>query len=109
MKRKLVGAEAFCGRGRSPCSGICVHGKRVRWKTRLRINKCGARGGVRRKQGLSGVERFINHPVEFPDSVQIDALRVGGDEGGEVVATGTPEEVAKNRDSYTGEYLKKVL
>ena len=39
----------------------------------------------------------------------IDLGPEGGDEGGEVVATGTPEEVAKNRDSYTGEYLKKVL
>jgi excinuclease ABC subunit A len=29
--------------------------------------------------------------------------------GGEVVATGTPEEVAANESSYTGQYLKKVL
>lgn len=33
----------------------------------------------------------------------------GGESGGEIVASGTPEEVAKNSKSYTGQYLKKVL
>ncbi|MBQ9416846.1 MAG: excinuclease ABC subunit UvrA [Clostridia bacterium] len=33
----------------------------------------------------------------------------GGDGGGTVVATGTPEEVAGNPDSYTGQFLKKLL
>jgi len=33
----------------------------------------------------------------------------GGDGGGEVVATGTPEEVAKSKKSHTGKYLKKIL
>jgi len=33
----------------------------------------------------------------------------GGDKGGEIVAEGTPEEVAKVKGSYTGEYLKKIL
>jgi excinuclease ABC subunit A len=33
----------------------------------------------------------------------------GGDRGGTVVATGTPEEVAKNKKSYTGAYVKKYL
>ncbi len=33
----------------------------------------------------------------------------GGDAGGYVVATGTPEQVAKVKGSYTGEYLKEVL
>ena len=33
----------------------------------------------------------------------------GGDGGGEVVATGTPEEVAKVKKSYTGQFLKKIL
>ena len=33
----------------------------------------------------------------------------GGDNGGEVIGTGTPEEIAKISNSYTGEYLKKVL
>ncbi|MDN5311564.1 MAG: excinuclease subunit [Thermoanaerobacteraceae bacterium] len=39
----------------------------------------------------------------------IDLGPEGGDRGGEVVATGTPEEVAENPDSYTGQFLKKVL
>jgi excinuclease ABC subunit A len=39
----------------------------------------------------------------------IDLGPEGGDKGGEVVATGTPEEIARNPRSYTGEYLKNVL
>ena len=39
----------------------------------------------------------------------IDLGPEGGDEGGTVVATGTPEQVAKNKESYTGQWLKKVL
>jgi len=39
----------------------------------------------------------------------IDLGPEGGDRGGEVVACGTPEEVAKMPKSYTGQYLKKVL
>ena len=39
----------------------------------------------------------------------IDLGPEGGDGGGTIVATGTPEEVAKNKKSYTGEFLKKVL
>jgi excinuclease ABC subunit A len=38
----------------------------------------------------------------------IDLGPEGGDRGGMVVATGTPEEVALNNDSYTGQYLKKI-
>ena len=39
----------------------------------------------------------------------IDLGPEGGDKGGEVVATGTPEEVAKKTGSWTGHYLKKVV
>lgn len=39
----------------------------------------------------------------------IDIGPEGGDKGGTVVATGTPEEVAKNEKSYTGYYIKKML
>ena len=39
----------------------------------------------------------------------IDLGPEGGDGGGTIVATGTPEEVAKNPKSYTGVYLKKIL
>ena len=39
----------------------------------------------------------------------IDLGLEGGDGGGEVIATGTPEEIAKSEISYTGKYLKKFL
>ena len=39
----------------------------------------------------------------------IDIGPEGGDKGGTIVATGTPEEVAKNKKSYTGMYVKKYL
>ncbi len=39
----------------------------------------------------------------------IDIGPEGGDKGGEVIAKGTPEDVARNEKSYTGKYLKRVL
>ena len=39
----------------------------------------------------------------------IDLGKDGGDNGGDLIGTGTPEEIAKLKESYTGEYLKKVL
>jgi len=39
----------------------------------------------------------------------VDLGPEGGDRGGEIIAQGTPEKVAENPDSYTGQYLKKVL
>jgi len=39
----------------------------------------------------------------------IDLGPEGGDRGGEVIATGTPEQVARVERSYTGQYLKKLL
>ncbi len=39
----------------------------------------------------------------------IDLGPEGGDRGGTIVASGTPEEVAQNDASYTGQYLKKIL
>ena len=39
----------------------------------------------------------------------IDLGKDGGDNGGEIIATGTPEEIANNNESYTGYYLKRVL
>ena len=39
----------------------------------------------------------------------IDLGPEGGDEGGTIVAEGTPEEVAKVKESYTGQFLKKIL
>ena len=39
----------------------------------------------------------------------IDMGPEGGDRGGTVVACGTPEEVTKVPESYTGQYIKKML
>jgi len=39
----------------------------------------------------------------------IDIGPEGGERGGQIVATGTPEEVAENTKSYTGEYVKEIL
>ena len=39
----------------------------------------------------------------------IDLGPEGGDKGGTVVGTGTPEQLARNKTSYTGQYLKKVI
>jgi excinuclease ABC subunit A len=39
----------------------------------------------------------------------IDLGPEGGDKGGTVIATGTPEQLARNKKSYTGEFLNFVL
>lgn len=46
--------------------------------------------------------------IKVADHV-IDLGPEGGDKGGKIVCTGTPEEVAKCKKSYTGQYLKKML
>ena len=54
---------------------------------------------------------IIEHNLDVIKSCDhlIDLGPEGGNEGGYIVATGTPEEVAKNKKSYTGEFLKKIL
>ena len=39
----------------------------------------------------------------------IDLGPEGGDEGGTIVAEGTPEQIMKNKKSYTGRFLKPIL
>ena len=39
----------------------------------------------------------------------IDLGPEGGDQGGQVIATGTPEEIVKVKESYTGQFLKELL
>lgn len=53
----------------------------------------------------------IEHNLDVIKSADhvIDLGPGGGDEGGRIVAAGTPREVTKVKDSYTGRYLKKVL
>jgi excinuclease ABC subunit A len=51
------------------------------------------------------------HNLEFIASSDycIDLGPEGGDKGGQVVAQGTPKEIVKNKKSYTGQFLRKVL
>lgn len=53
----------------------------------------------------------IEHDLDVVKSADwlIDLGPEGGDAGGNVVATGTPEEVAQVKESYTGRYLKEML
>ncbi len=53
----------------------------------------------------------IEHQLDVIKSADycIDLGPEGGDDGGYVIATGTPEEIANNPRSYTGQYLKNVL
>ncbi|HUU66313.1 MAG TPA: excinuclease ABC subunit UvrA [Methyloceanibacter sp.] len=53
----------------------------------------------------------IEHNLEVIKTADyiVDLGPEGGDGGGEVVATGTPEEVAQVAESYTGHYLKQLL
>jgi len=54
---------------------------------------------------------IIEHNLDVIKSVDwiIDLGPEGGDKGGEIVAQGTPRDVAKNKKSYTGQYLTKML
>ncbi len=72
------------------------------------------------KQLIAVLQRIVDHGdtviviehnldvIKVVDHV-IDIGPDGGDRGGKIIATGTPEEIAKSKNSYTGEYLKKVL
>ena len=53
----------------------------------------------------------IEHNMDFIKSCDylIDIGPEGGEKGGKIIARGTPEEVAGNKNSYTGQYLRKVL
>ena len=53
----------------------------------------------------------IEHNLDVIKSADyiIDIGPEGGDRGGTVIAQGTPEEVAENPASYTGQYIKRYL
>ena len=54
---------------------------------------------------------LIEHNLDIIKNADwvIDLGPGAGDLGGELIATGTPEQVAKNAKSHTGRYLKAVL
>jgi len=53
----------------------------------------------------------IEHNIDVIKSADwvIDLGPEGGDKGGQIVAEGTPEQIASVAKSYTGKYLKKIL
>jgi excinuclease ABC subunit A len=54
---------------------------------------------------------IIEHNMDVIKTVDyiIDVGYEGGKGGGEIIAEGTPEEVAKHKTSYTAQFLKKEL
>ena len=77
-----------------------------------------------KKSNIKKLLVILNRIVDNGDTViviehNLDVIKVadyiidlgpeGGDGGGCVVATGTPEEVSKVNESYTGQFLKKIL
>lgn len=72
------------------------------------------------KKLIKVLQKFVEHGdtvlviehnldvIKVADHI-IDLGPEGGDGGGTIVATGTPEEVSKNKKSYTGQYLKEIL
>lgn len=68
-------------------------------------------GILRRLSGDGNTVIVIEHNLDVIKTADyiIDIGPEGGDRGGTVVASGTPEEVAKNPDSYTGKYIASIL
>lgn len=66
---------------------------------------------LQRLVGNGNTVVVIEHNLDIVKTADyiIDMGPEGGEGGGKVVATGTPEEVCKNKNSYTGIYLKKML
>jgi excinuclease ABC subunit A len=66
---------------------------------------------LNRLVGLGNTVLVIEHNLDVMKTADyiIDLGPEGGDAGGEVVATGTPEEVARVHRSHTGQFLAEVL
>jgi Excinuclease ATPase subunit len=62
-----------------------------------------------KKQGNTVV--VIEHNLDVIKTADwiIDLGPEGGSDGGTIVAEGTPEDVVKNKDSYTGQFLKQLI
>jgi excinuclease ABC subunit A len=66
---------------------------------------------LHRLVSLGNTVIVIEHNLDFIKTADwvIDLGPDGGDAGGQLIAAGTPEDLAKNNKSYTGQYLKKIL
>ena len=69
------------------------------------------------KTGESKLVKECSYPLTglgcisrlYTDLAIFDLGPDGGDRGGQIIGVGTPEEIAELKESYTGEFLKKVL
>ena len=54
---------------------------------------------------------IIEHNLDVIKSSDwvIDLGPEGGDDGGEIIAVGTPEQIIKETNSYTGKFLKEII
>jgi len=68
-------------------------------------------GVINRLVDMGNTVIVIEHDLDIIKSADyvIDLGPGGGDDGGEIVAIGTPEEVAENKSSFTGNFLKRRL
>lgn len=66
---------------------------------------------LRKLVDLGNTVIVIEHNLDIIKNADyiIDLGPEGGEKGGEIVASGTPYEIAQNKNSYTGQFLKKVL
>lgn len=66
---------------------------------------------LRRLSGDGNTVIVIEHNLDVIKTADyiIDIAFEGGDKGGTVVASGTPEEIAANEKSYTGKYIAAIL
>ena len=66
---------------------------------------------LQRLVGLGNTVVVIEHNLDVIKTADwiIDLGPEGGDAGGHIVATGTPEDVASTEASYTGQYLRPYL
>ncbi len=66
---------------------------------------------LQRLVGNGNTVVVIEHNLDIVKTADyiVDMGPEGGDNGGTIIAVGTPEEIAKNKKSFTGMYLKKML
>lgn len=64
-----------------------------------------------RLRGNGNTVVVIEHNLDIIKTADhiIDLGKEGGDKGGTILCTGTPEQIAQNEESYTGKFLKKIL
>src|SRR5205807_1602237 len=93
-----------------PCD-VC-HGKRYNRETlEIRYKGRNTHGVLARLRDAGNTVVVIEHNLDVIKTADwlIDLGPEGGDGGGQIIAQGTPEQVAANKASYTGRYLREAL